>query len=276
MCRHRADPQGYPCALVERKGPPGEARGPRLNDTGDAVMLVTMTTASKTPVSLDQFDANLDAQVGARQEFAATVRGLAAVRHELAGVQARRREIFEVIKAHFERGDCRPSDGSDRMLRITKPAAVHRKTAPSAVVKKRDKALWEAARIVTPYVQAAPPKTHIQRAVEGLPGVPDGRDLAVTMAAYQLLAPRIKQLNLAEEAAVDALKKIGANTGWDGLPQEFADGWKVSLVHLQYSSDRLAEIAPQLFAELAVESVSAPAGHVFIGRVGSEEPWEGE
>lgn len=235
-----------------------------------------MTTASTTPVTLDQFSANLDAAVGRPQSFAATVRLLASVRHELSAVTAHRKTIFEVLKAHFERGDARPDDGSDRMLRITKPAAVHRKGVPSAVIKKRDKALWEAARVIAPYVQAAPPKTFVARAVEGLPPVPDGRNLATTMAAYAALAPRIKQLSEAETAVVDTLKKIGADTGWDGMPQAFADGWKVSLNHLVYSSERLEQIAPAVFAELAVESVSAPSGHVYIGRVSSEEPWEGE
>lgn len=234
----------------------------------------TKKSARQEPLTLAQFDVAVDEHAGSPQLFASTVRALRECRAESAAVQERRDEVFAVMKDHYERGD--HDAGEYRLDKARDGEPKTRRTVPSAVIKKHSPTLWSQARVQVPYVQAKAPANTPGVAVESLPSVPERARLADVVAVYQSLGGRLAELREVEQEMVDRLKKIGANNGWDGLPIEFADGWKVSLTQLQYSSERLAMIAPETFACLAVETTTTPTGHVFVRRVSGGASDEGE
>lgn len=229
-------------------------------------MVTVTTTGEKRTESrtLDQFDAAIDEYLGRTAMFASTVRALNSTRAEAAAVNVRRREIFEVLCSHYERGDRIAGSGNGRQLRRTNDVTRIVRSVPSAAVKKAHPALWEQARVMKPFVQAASPRGYDTGAVYRLVAVPDGRNLFETMSRYDELGPRSSRLRETEKALVDRLTKIGMENNWDGAPIAFADGWKVSLCRLEYSSDRLALIAPEVFESLAVENEQTTSGRVYI------------
>lgn len=229
-----------------------------------AVMWVTMTiskSARQEALTLVQFDAAVDAHAGSPQLFAATMRGLRMVRAEAAALASRRAEVFDVLKDYYARG-ITTDRGTHLVLKQTtpKPGRVHR-AVPSAVLKKACPTLWEQAKVRVPYVQA---KSAEPTAVVSSVRVPRGCRLATVIEVYQGFAEPAAALRASEASMVARLKKIGADNGWDGLPIEFSDGWLVGLERMQYSSDRLAEIAPETFAALAVDVQRASSPQVFI------------
>lgn len=232
--------------------------------------MATKKSARQESMTLAEFDRAVNEHAGSNQAFAATVVALYNVRHEAALVAERRKECFERLKSCFARGERVAADHSGRLLRQTAPGEPKVvRSVPSAVIKKCSPTLWEQAKEPVPYVQCKPPAKWPVAAVEPLPEAPpENAPLAAALDAYEALAPRAKALREMEEELVDRLKKIGANNGWDGLPIEFADGWQVSLARMQYSSDKLARIAPETFAALAVETTQQRAPVVYVAKRG--------
>lgn len=235
-------------------------------------MSVTMTTtksAREMGQSLFEFDRAVDAHAGAPQMFAATVLALRECRAEASQVDARKAQAFDLLKAHYERGErTLASDG--RRLKATKPGATqYVRTVPSAKIKRCSPTLWEQAKVPVPYVQAKAPASYGAEAVVPLPGIPNGCDVTASAVLYERLLSRSKEVKATEAELVDRLKKIGANNGWDGMPIEFTDGWRVSLARMQYSAERLAEIAPETFAQLSEVVERTRASTVYIAKKGA-------
>lgn len=227
------------------------------------------SSARQEAMTLAEFDVAVDQHAGTPQMFAATVRGLHECRAQAAAVQEARSECFERMKTAHAIGD--RVAGEYVLDRRADSAPTTKLVVPAAVIKKHSPTLWGQCRVPVPYVQAKAPATVAAVAVESLPSVSDKAAIADVVAVYQQLGSRLAQLRDTETDLVDRLKKIGANNGWDGLPIEFADGWKVSLIQLQYSSDRLAEVAPETFACLAQEVTSERAGTVYLRRAGGAD-----
>lgn len=236
------------------------------------------TTQSKTKVAptLAQFATSLDLAAGRTTGFTDAVAALASVRARKAVVTERRKAVFAVITEHYERDDRVAGDGLVLRKTVPNPGRVVRSVS-AAAIKKHDSRLWQAARVATPYVQVKAPAAEAvmlahraDLAVGSLPPVPPPHTPLATLAQwYQALSP--KDLTAEETAAVGRLRTIGEAVGWDGLPVEFSDGWKVSLAQLSYSDEKLREIAPVAWEALAVERVvGAAEGHVYLGRVGAD------
>lgn len=229
-------------------------------------------------ISLEQFSKAVDEHYGAPLGFAPAVRRLWLVRAQLAVITKRRQAIFALVKDHYAAGNrVAAVDGASIHLRMTRPApVVVKKAVPSAVIKKHDKKLWEAARVRAPYVTTIAPLVADDTVLPNpaaLPAVPDAGDLPSLVRAYRAV-PKTDGLTSEETDAVDALEKIAANTSWDGQAISFTDGWGVGLVQLRYSSDRLAEIAPDVYEQLAVETTTGGSQRVIIA--GSTDPEDTE
>lgn len=197
--------------------------------------------------------------------FASTVRALHAVRAEAAAVKARRAEVFDLIKAHYENGDVFEDD-SGRVLRKTPDVPQQRFSVNSKAVERQFPALWRQSRVPKPYVQCKAPVGYPAPCLR-LPAVPDGKDLAQTVAVYESFGPRTAELRESETSLVERLRKIGADNGWDGMPIKFADGWQVSLARMEFSGDRMAELDPERWRMMATAVTTAKAGHVVVSKV---------
>lgn len=239
--------------------------------------MTTTRSTTKIAPTLAQFSAALDLAAGRRAGFTEAVTTLAAVRARKAVVSARRAVVFDAIKEHHARGNLVVGGGV--VLKTTRPHPGRLvRAVPAAAAKKADARAWAAARRPKPHVQAKPSvaqaaviSADAEAAVGALPPVPHASTTLAQLAQwYRDLST--KDLANEETAAVTALRVVGEATGWDGLPVEFADGWKTSLYQLTYDSDALREVAPELWESLAVErTVGASDGHVYLGRLGEDD-----
>lgn len=229
-----------------------------------------MTHNGKRIETLMAFSRSLDAHAGTSVGFVDAVVELAAVRARKAVIDARRKQIFEVVRVKFERGDLVAGEG--RMLAQTEPTpVVTTRAVPADVVKKRSLVLWESARVAKPFVQVKPPKllassmaNEAVQAVGALPPVPDARRAVHDVVALYEAVPPTTELRAREKSLVERLRLIGATYGWDGLPLEFSDKWTVGLDRLEFSSDRLREIDPRLWDALAVEKPTGGFQRVYV------------
>lgn len=240
-------------------------------------------TTAALPVTLSQFSDQLDRDLGRRAEFASTVRELYVTRTQLAYLREARRPLFERIVAGYDDGH-RIVTGSGYELRCTAAGVpmVYR-AVDSAAAKKADKVAWAAAAVEVPYVSAKAPglvDEQFRAALSewNLNGLTDfntapSLTLAAAVRAYKEHPAwaQLKGLRAVEVTLVTELTALrdDPRVDWDGMALTFADGWSASVVRRQYSSERLAEVAPALFERLAVTKVKAAAAHVYVAREGS-------
>lgn len=216
--------------------------------------------------TLQEFSDLIDAHMGAKVGFADHVTGLYLVRADLASIKAARKTANDRVKELAALGETR---GGGYEVRQSAPTPVVVKRAvPSAAVQKLDKALWAAAKVPTPFVQVKPHPT-APAAVSSLrlPRMPERGGLAAVIEHLKVNLPGLKDLTEVQQDHLDALDKIGANAGWDGLPIEFADRWLVSLRRLQYDSERLREIAPEAWERLAVSKPTGGITRTYLARL---------
>lgn len=220
-----------------------------------------MTTTDEKDVrdvTLDEFETQLREYAGRDVGFADAVRDYWAASKQLAAVEAARKAVFERIKVEHAKGNTvvqfRPEDelGPGKVLRQAKPS-VRRvpATVPSARIKRWNGGLWKAARVPTSYMKVTAPPSARVAAPEGLAVPDDSAKLYDLLKAYEAM-PSAAEFTEAKTDAKIRLAKIAADMGdWDGLPIEFADGWVVGTHALRYSSDKLREIAPDVWEKLA-------------------------
>lgn len=222
-----------------------------------------MATTKSTPTdvraeTLAEFSHAVDEFYGEPMAFAETVTRLAAARADIARLEQRRGEIRAVRDQRFKQGTSVVRMGSGGVyLYETEVKVPTRRNAPSAAVKKADPAAWEAAKVWKPFVRAAAPDSvALPLGTYKLPAVPTHRHgMASVIRAYEdPVFDELEHLRVVEREAVAILQRLRISTDWDGSPITFADKWAVGLQRLQYDSDRLAQVAPDLWRELATES----------------------
>lgn len=226
--------------------------------------------------TLTEFARELGEFAGSAVPFAATVLELATVRAQRKLVKERRALIYEQLRRKYDQGTTRGSGGLE--LRLTRPPkATVRRVAESATVRKHAPAQWEQSRVLIRRVAVSSPAELTladQSAVRGLPGVPRGVDPLDVVARYYRhpkLLDCLDALNTRECAAIEMLEDIATRFGWNRLPMEFTDGWRIGLRALQYSSDQLAIVAPAVFDQWAVEKIDQGAQRVYIATAGYDD-----
>ena len=227
------------------------------------------STADQRPETLAAFSAELDSHAGRAVGFADLVADLARTRAQLAQLKAARAAVFEKVKEGYLAGH---RSAAGYQLKQTDPGeAVIYRAAESAKVKKADPAAWRAAQAEVGFVQVKPPAS-VRLAVPevAVPEVGERAGLEAVVKVYKE-APAwelMRGLRDAEVELITRLDKLAADFGWDGLPLTFADGWTVGLRRRQFSSERLAEVAPELFELLAVAKVRQAPARVYVAKPG--------
>ncbi|AZS12712.1 hypothetical protein SEA_ANTONIA_66 [Mycobacterium phage Antonia] len=225
----------------------------------------TKKTDDRRAETLHEFDAALADYLGREAGFEAAVRELAAVRTDIARIEARRREIHDAMKKKFAGGVsiARPAGGAPVHLYTTTVRQVRPRAVPSAVIKKADPVLWEKAKTWKPFVTTKVPVS-VSAAELGLgeyrlPPAPYKATDSIDVLVQRYQSPVfdvLAGLREREKAAVFELNRIRETVGdWDGAAVTFADGWQVGVRRWQYDSDELKRVAPDVWDSLAVESV---------------------
>jgi hypothetical protein len=236
------------------------------------------------PETLAQFSAKLDAHFGEPVGFADAVTQLYITRRKAAHLKAARKPFHEQCKGGYALGH-RVIPGTGYQIKQRSPGEpTTYKAVESATAKAANKQAWLRAHIEVPYVQVSPPAA-VAEALRGeievaVPSIGSCRTLAQAAVTYKEHPAweQLAQLRLAEAELIDTLDKIGANAGWDGgvdEPEVFADGWVVRLRRTQFNSDRLAEVAPDVFNQLAVTKVRQSPGAIVITPVDEDDDDDG-
>jgi hypothetical protein len=238
----------------------------------------TRKTTKKAPKgtvrteTLAQFSGALDDHAGQPVGFDALVRKLYTTRAQLKQLEEARKAVFEHVKRAYDVGH-RVVGGYE--LKMTNPAPGEPyRAVSSAEVKKQAPAAWRRAQAVVPWVSVQAPAA-VAAAVPVL-DVPDGSgflppEQAVLIHREHPAWQRIKLLREVEQDTIGALEKLGAEFGWDGDEQVFADGWHVQLNRVQFSAEKLRELEPEVFDRLAVTKTRAVSPRVYIGKISSDD-----
>ncbi|AOT27278.1 hypothetical protein KNT58_gp61 [Mycobacterium phage Fortunato] len=227
--------------------------------------------------TLAQFNRELIEYGGYDPGFDGLVETLYATREAIRQLAGARKNLFEHIKG-YHRGADVAVPGTEYVVRQTEagPATTYRAVS-SAAAKKADPAAWRRAQVLTGFVQVkAPAAVAAAVPVEDVPALchlEKGVGLTEAVAAYKD-APawaRLKELRAVESETLGRLEKLAAEFGWDGDLKVFADGWSVQLKRVQYSSDALAVVDPELFDRLAEVKLRQAAPRVYIGKPGDTD-----
>ncbi|ABD58566.1 hypothetical protein PBI_PIPEFISH_69 [Mycobacterium phage Pipefish] len=219
-------------------------------------------------MTMDQFADTLDQHAGRTVGFADHVRALRSARAVKAAIEADRKTAYELMKAHYSRGNVAVGSGS--VLRMSKPSKVSvRRTVDSKLVQRRYPKVYDQCRVPVPYVTVAGELTVVRPANTGF-SVASNADLDRVVAAYRACSVP-EDVTAAEAAAVAALKGIADEFGWDGLPLEFTDAWTIGLRRLQFDAKVLRELRPDVVEECSVERSSGGSTTLRI-----VDPAEGE
>lgn len=228
-------------------------------------------------VTLAQFSAEVDDHLNASVGFADHVLGLHRCRIIGKQISEWRKLTGLQMAVAYERGESRASvGGAVYELRRSAPSAVKvTRNAPSAEVKKASPTLWKAAHTIKPFATVKSDPLHPRRVdvPEGLqlPPLPTSEDSLATIIERRKAAPTDGALRDEEQEHIEALEKIAANAGWDGLPIEFSDRWLVGLRRLQYDSDRLREVDPAAWERLAVVKPTGGTTRLYVAEIGVME-----
>ncbi|QGH75313.1 hypothetical protein I5G61_gp65 [Mycobacterium phage Quesadilla] len=223
--------------------------------------------------SLAQFSATLDEHAGRAVGFAVAVAELAKARAQIAQLKAARAEVFDVIKERFEEGHRLVGEGRFELRMSGGGEAKVYRAVESAAVKKANPAAWRRAQAVVPFVSVkAPAAAALKVPVVPTPQVNPAMSVEAAVAAYTDHPAwlRLKALRAEETELIGTLEKMAAEFGWDGLPITFSDGWVAGLKRMQFSADKLAELEPEVFEELAVTKVRQAPARVYLAKPGTE------
>lgn len=206
--------------------------------------------------------------------FMSDVIELAQTRVAIKMLKERRALIFEQLKHRYASGTTITSTGEFELRMSRAPEPVTMRTVDSEAVKRTYPKTWQLSRIVVPRVAVTAPKTFaLEIPVPRLPAVPRGVDnLDRCVAAYKHRAfDRFESLRRDEAVLIARLDTIADEFDWDGLPLSFSDGWRVGLRCLRFDADRLTEIAPDVFDELAVEKTRTGSTRLYLARPGEDD-----
>lgn len=207
------------------------------------------------------------------------IRRLAVVRQQRAQIKEARDQVRYHVNMAYANGT-RDVAGTGYKLKATDPGEpVTVRKVETHTVKKADPKAWERARAVVSYVQVKPPAAFkLAVPLVPTPSVPANHmpiDKAVVLLKEDRAWAVSRELRDEEVELVERLEKLAADFGWDGLPITFADGWTAGLRRLQFSSDKLAELDPALFDQLAVERTQQRPGYVRVVKADDDmDPWD--
>ena len=212
------------------------------------------------------------------EPFRQTVITLATTRAQIAQLSKARKAIHERLNDAYERG-VRELRGGYTLKQTSAGEGSEYLAVSSAAAEKADKAAWQRAKMPKPFVQAKPPEQlaavlrNDQWVAHIAPELPENADIEQAAAVYREHPAWdvLKQLRELEAECVERLDKLGAEFGWDGLPLVFSDGWTVGLKRMQFDSDRLYLVAPELFDRLAEVKVRNNGQRVYIGKIGEND-----
>lgn len=248
---------------------------------------MTKRALDRRTQTLSQFSQAIDEHAGRAVGFDGHVRRLFTVRTQMKQIEAARAGVFAHVRKAHQVGhrELRGSDGCVYQILETqpRPPLVYR-AAPSEVVKKANPAAWKAAVVSKNFVQIDASIMEKQRVpVIAVPdssvfiSPPDAVILHRSHPAWEAL----KQLRTMKMNIEVALGRLATEFGWDGGvkygPLAFTDGWSVQLLRGEYSSDALAEMAPDVFDQLAVTKWRQIKPRVYVRKVDQDdEDWEGD
>jgi hypothetical protein len=245
----------------------------------------TGTLRSETLAAFGQL---LDNHAGEEVGLAAAVETLYAARYQARALAAARKVLLEKVKAAHALGVV-SVPGTPYLLKETSPGRAQQYLAvPSNVAKSANKPAWQRAHVAKSWAQVQPPvvaAARLQAAVTlDIPDVSRMSTLTLAATAYREHPAweRLKKLYAEEKTAKERLEKIAADHGWDGLPLTFADGWVIGLRREQYSSERLAEIEPEMFDRLAELKIKQFGPRVYVAlpdeddEMGEIDEWDGD
>jgi hypothetical protein len=231
--------------------------------------------------TLAKFSRKVDQHTGRAVGFDRLVIQLASTRMQIAELKRSRAVLFDKIKNAYDAG-MRSVGGGEYQLRMTKSAEPTTYLAVSSErVKRANEAAWERAKIDKQFISVRPPSGVLLS-----PNTEIAADIAIDAAARLARAAWndtgelvkaykehpawavLKSLRDIESETIEQLDKIGADNGWDGYAMTFADGWTVGLRRRQFSSERLEEIAPDVFDQLATPKIRQFHGHVYVAKRG--------
>ena len=228
--------------------------------------------------TLAQFSAVLDAHAGRHVGFDAIVHRLYLVRAQKAQLEEARAVVFSHLKQAYEVGH-RVLPGTPYELKMTNPEPGEPyRVVSSADVKKHDPAAWRRAQAPTRFVQVKAPASAaaavpVLDAPEG-GGFMDPVTAAVTYKEHPAWAA-LRALRAEEQDVLARLDKVAADFGWDGGaefgPLVFSDSWSVQLVRTQFSGEKLALVAPEVFDRLAVTKVKQAPARMYVGKINADD-----
>jgi hypothetical protein len=206
-------------------------------------------------MSLEQVDALLydfddyDGGAGFADTFAAlddaSTQRSVATKHTAA--------INAALADQVGRGKAATNDG--RVVVRTPPRPTTKRRVTSARAKAADPVLWKSACVRTNRVQVFNPvKKVLTPADLDLPPVSKVTDaLLIAKAAAASIKHKTEAVTAVHKAR---LLELAEMMGWDGHPVKWTCGWSGHLWVPTYSEDRLYEIAPDVWEELAVDETS--------------------
>jgi hypothetical protein len=225
--------------------------------------------------TLAEFAAALADHAGKPIPFMTSVIELAQTRVAVKMLKARRDLVFEQIKHRYAGGTAVTSDG-EYVLRMSRPTPlVTVRTVESDTIKRKYPETWQAARVAVSRVAVSAPKSYaLEIPMPKMPIVPgSSAPLDRCVAAYKHRAfDRLAGLRETENRTVRLLERIADEFGWDGMPMTFTDSWSIGLRSLRFDADHLAEIAPDIFDELAVEKVRGGSTRLCLARLDDDDP----
>ena len=242
-----------------------------------------MASKKPTPIapSLDAFSdrvAQFYDEIGQPDpKFADLVRAYVTDKRIVDVLSARRKMIMDEIKPYAERGATVLY--GDRLLKRSKPTAVVTKRAvSSAQVSKAHPRLWEAAKVPTSYVSFSLSERDQRMAVARADMAVGTADPALRpgmrlddLAALYMAVPKSKPTRQRLDNVLSTINGVAAMAAWDGLLVTFDDGASLQLKRLQYSSDQLKIIAPELWESLAVESTTGGVQRWYFGNAHGDD-----
>lgn len=241
-------------------------------------------TGNVKDVTLDQFSAQLDEEAGEAVGFATAVKALARTREQQKQVKAAREAVKVHVTQAYDIGH-RAVSGTPYEIRMSEPGEpTPYRSVTSDVVKARNPEAWRRNHAVANFVQVKPPSVFLS-AVKHV-DVPADKDFmppaeaVITLEEHPAFAWTTRALADAEREAIERLDKLAADFGWDGGaadgPLVFTDGWVVQLKRMQFSGEKLAELEPDVFEELAVTKVKQSAPYLYIRKAAPEDQEFGE
>ena len=192
-----------------------------------------------------------DGQAG----FTDTFEGLVSAAAQRSAAESHLKSASAALLDLADSGKGVTRDG--RFIARKPPRPTTKRRVSSARVQKLDPALWKAAQAPVNRVQVySPVKKVLTPADVGLPAFPKFSTESL-LAAKEAAAKITSATNADTKTHKARLLELAEMMGWDGRPVRWTCGWSGHLWVLQYSEERLKEIAPDRWEELAVNETTA-------------------